>query len=264
MNPQLLQDLGLTKPQALAYVALVRTGGETAPAVATAINETRTNAYKLLDRLCELGLASKDQTAGKLRYLPASPAALEHILQKQREETQLKERKLKAEMPEMLSFFFAHTEQPSIRYFQGKEGVQQIFGDMLQTGRDIYLLRSPEDVHFYDETFFAEFRKKRSVLGITTHALTVDVPSAVHDSTIDLKNKFMRTWLPADAYTAPVEWDIYGNKVAIISYGKEAMGIIIESAQIAESLRQVFQLLAGSKDIANMALASRRSAGDGA
>jgi len=246
MQTTLLEEIGLTRPQAEAYKALVEYGASAAPILAAHIGESRTNTYKILDRLCELGLAHKDTSGAKATYIPASPAALEHLLQKQTDEIHLRERKLKAELPTLLDYFFAHSEQPAIRFFQGKEGVQRIFSDMLATGKDIYLLRSPADVEFYDEEFFATFRKKRSMLGIRTYALTVDVPTAVHNPDIDKANRFLRTWLPANAYTAQVEWDIYGNKVALISYGQEAIGVVIESPQIAESFRQMFRLAQGS------------------
>jgi sugar-specific transcriptional regulator TrmB len=243
MDVQLLEDIGLTKPQAAAYIALVSQGKSTAPNIASLTAESRSNTYKVLDKLCELGLATKDEVGNKVHYFPTSPAALEQLVRKQSAAIELRERKLNAAMPDMLSFYFQQSEQPSIRYFQGKEGIQQIFSDMLATSKDVYLLRSPEDVRFYDEKFFAEFRKKRSLLNIHTYALTVDIASAIHDPELDIKNKFIRTWLPADAYSGQVEWDIYGNKVALISYGNEALGIVIESAQIADSFRQVFQLL---------------------
>jgi sugar-specific transcriptional regulator TrmB len=243
MDVRLLEDIGLTTAQALAYQALIKSGSASAPIIAEHINESRSNTYKLLDKLCDLGLATKDTSSSKVRYFPSSPAALEQFIQRQSAEIQLRERKLKAQMPNLLDFFFAHSEQPSIRYFQGKEGIQQIFGDMLKTGQDIYLMRSPADVSFYDEEFFSMFRKKRAKLGIKTYALTPDVPSAVHSPETDAQNLFIRSWISPDAYTANVEWDIYGDKVALISYGEEAMGMIIESAQIAESFRQIFQLV---------------------
>jgi sugar-specific transcriptional regulator TrmB len=246
MDVQILEDIGLTKAQAAAYKSLMDNGSLTAPALAKLIGESRTNGYKVLDKLIELGLAVKQPQGGKFCYAATSPTALEQFVQSQAERIRQKERQLNTELPQMLDYFFAHSERPSIRYFQGKEGLHQIFADMLQTGRDIYLLRSPDDVNFYDEAFFAEFRKKRALLGIATYALTVNVPSAIHDPELDFQNKFHRTWLPAAAYTAPVEWNIYGNKVALTSYGEEAMGIVIESPQIAESFRQVFQLAASS------------------
>lgn len=243
MDIQLLEEIGLTKPQAEAYRTLVSLGGSTAPALAAAIRESRSNTYKLLDRLCDLGLATKDTSTAKIQYYPSSPAALEQLVQKQSVLIQARERKLNAAMPDLLNFFFVHSEQPSIRYFQGKQGIEQIFSDMLRTGQHIYLLRSPADVSFYDDQFFEVFRKKRAKLGIKTYALTPDVPSAIHDPEVDKKNLFFRTWLTDQDYTANVEWDIYGNKIALISYGEEAIGIILESPQMAESFRQVFRLI---------------------
>jgi sugar-specific transcriptional regulator TrmB len=261
MDIQLLEDIGLTNVQARTYKTLIEYGTSTAPAIAKRTNESRSNTYKILDRLCELGLASKDNSLTKICYTPSSPAVLEQFIQTQTSQLHGRERKLQAGLPDMLDYFFAHSEQASIRYFQGKTGIQQIFTDMLKTGQTIYLLRSPSDVAFYDEAFFADFRKRRARLGIQTYALTPDVPSAVHDPVIDQQNRFIRTWMPADAYDGSVEWDIYGNKVALISYGQEAMGIIIESPKIADSFKQMFSLLqlgctpkfqknAGSPDIA--------------
>lgn len=251
MDIQLLEDIGLTKPQAAAYRALVARSNSTAPSIAADIGESRSNTYKVLDKLCELGLATKDTTGTKVQYLPANPGALERLVQEQAAAAHSRKRKLNAAMPDLLSFFFSHSEQPAIRYFQGKTGIERIFGDMLRTGQDIYLLRSPADVAFYNEAFFAVFRKKRAKLGITTYALTPNVPSAVHDAAADRKHNFLRTWLGSDEYTANVEWDIYGDKIALISYGDEAMGLIIESKQMAESFRQVFTILKSAKAAAS-------------
>ena len=54
---------------------------------------------------------------------------------------------------------------------------------------------------------------------------------------------YHRTFLPENHYSAPVEIDVYGNKVAFISYGDTQMATIIDSPPIAESLRQLCQLL---------------------
>ncbi len=242
MDVKLLQDIGLTKVQGLAYAELIKQAGCSAPVLAPLISESRSNTYKILDRLCELGLATKDDTNTKNTYYPASPAALEQLIQAQSAEISQRERKLNAALPSLLDFYFAHSEQPSVRYFQGKDGMQRIFSDMLKTGQPLYLLRSPSDEKFYTG-FFSDLKQRRNRLGITTYALTPDVASANHDPTIDERNRLVRTWLPAEAYTASVEWNISGNKVALISYGEEAIGIVIESAQIAESFRQAFAMM---------------------
>ncbi len=243
MNISTLTALGLTPSQAKAYILLVQYGSLTPPALAEKINETRTNTYKVLDRLAELRLVKKDPHAVKATYRAASPLVLEELARQRRNDAMAKEKHIKDAMPLLLNYFYTYSEQPGVRMFQGKAGIEEIFNDMLRTKQDIYLLRSPADVGFYDEIFFAQFRQKRAKLGIKTYGLTPNVSSAVHNEDVDKANKFMRTWLPQGAYTANVEWDVYGDKVALISYGKEAIGLIIESPQIAESFRQMFKLL---------------------
>jgi len=243
MDLRILEDMGLNSVQAATYAALVTDGTSTAPALAEHTGESRSNTYKVLDRLCELGLARKDTEGKIVRYTPQHPGVLEQQLDAQERTLAAKKQRLQSALPELLSAFFAQAEQPSIRFFQGKDGIRRIFTDMLKTGQTVYLLRSPADVDFYDPDFFAEFRRKRAKLGITTYALTPDIPTAIHDPEVDTANRFNRLWLSPNDYTASVEWDIYGDKVALISYGQEAMGIIVESPNIAESFRQIFMLL---------------------
>lgn len=243
MNTETLIDLGLTASQAKAYLNLMQFGLLTPPLLANKIKETRSNTYKILERLEELGLATKDKTSSKLAYRATNPIALEALAQEQRNAALEREQQVKQALPKLLSFFYTYSEQPGVRFFQGKEGIQEIFNDMLRTRQTIYLVRSPADVSFYDESFFQQFKRKRAKLGIETHAITPDVASANHDPTIDADNLFIRTWIGADQYDSSVEWNTYGDKLAIISYGEEAIGMIIESPQIAASFRQLFSLL---------------------
>lgn len=53
---------------------------------------------------------------------------------------------------------------------------------------------------------------------------------------------FERTWVDASLYSAPVEIDIYGDKIALLSFGTELIGVIIQSPQIANALQQIFAL----------------------
>jgi len=242
MDKQLLISLGLTNSQAKAYLMLVQYGALTPPEISTKINESRTNTYKVLDKLAELGLASKEDSSKKITYRPGNPTVLETLAKERRDQVLDHEQQIKLAMPKLLTFFYTYSQQPGIRFFQGKEGIKQVFDDMLRTRQDIYLIRSPADVSFYDEDYFRKFRKHRAKLGIKTYALTPDLPQANHNPDIDVANLFFRTWLPKD-YTSSVEWNAYGDKLAIISYGEEAIAMIIDSQQIAGSFKILHALL---------------------
>lgn len=238
-----LSAAGLSETEAKCYTALLKKKEWKPSDLAKNVNETRTNTYKILDNLVEIGLAERFDKDKKLHYRAANPARLLEIARERRAAEEKAEKELELGASSLLENYYKIHEQPGVRFFQGKDGIRQIFADMLITGEDIYLVRSPADIEFYDEAFFADFREKRAARGINTHALTPDVPSATHDAAIDAANKFLRTWIPAGSYTGSVEWNVYGNKVALISYGTDAMGMIIESPPVADSFRQVLRLL---------------------
>jgi sugar-specific transcriptional regulator TrmB len=242
MNEDLLISLGLNKTQAKAYLALIRYGSLTPPELAKHTGETRTNAYTVLDKLVELGLAKKDDSKKKLAYRVENPVALEKLVKEHRDEALQREKLVKDSMPALLNFFYTYSEQPGVKFYQGIDGIKQIYDDTLRTGQEIHLLRSPHDKDLMSDEYFRKYKNNRAKFGITTNTLSPDVPSATHDPEDDKKHKINRTWLPKDAYTAPVEIDIYGDKVALISFGEEAMGTIIESPQIAEAMKQLFRL----------------------
>jgi len=250
MNTEILETIGLSPGLARAYKALIEHGECTAPELAPHIHESRTNVYKLLDRLCELGVATKSTASTKTTYTPLSPAALEQLTQKRIEEAELHKRSLQAAMPAMLDFFFAHSEQPSIRYFQGTDGLRELYKDQLKSNADVYYIRSLDDVRFFGGPDAHMLRNLFPINGIRRFGITQDVVPASYPPEeripIAESDKLMmleRTWIATDDYKEPVEWAVYGNKLAIISYGEEAIGLIIESRQIAHAFLQLWKLM---------------------
>lgn len=239
-----LTSLGLTESQAKAYITLIQHGSITAPALALKIQETRTNAYKILDKLTDLGLAKKDESAKKIIYRAANPVALETLAIKERNEVLAREKQVRNAMPTLLNYFYTFSEQPGVRFFHGEDGLHELLNDILRVRKDVYVLRSPADGPFLGKDFFPSYQAKRAKLGIHTHIFLQDNPySRAYSHQHDERLLIERAWLPSGDYNAAVEWDVYGDKVAIISYGQEAIGVMIESPQIAESFRQIFALL---------------------
>lgn len=85
---------------------------------------------------------------------------------------------------------------------------------------------------------------KRAKLGIKTHMLG-PYSDGFYEWASEHDQELNRdvTWFPPKSYTAPVEISTYGDKVSLISFGKETVGTIVESPQIAEAFRQVFDLM---------------------
>lgn len=243
MEVSTLTKIGLNENQARAYVALIKHGSLTPPQAAEVLHIKRTNAYAVLDQLEELGLATKKDIKKKLHYVVNNPIALERIAREHRNQAHENEKKVQDAMPTLLKFFHTYSDQPGVRFYQGTQEIKDIYNDMLRTGKDIHVLRSTHDQDLLSTEFFTKFKAQKAKLKIKTHLINPTNDATLWNESTDEKYNEIRTQLHPDCYTANVEIATYGNKMSIISFGEEAIGMIIDSPQIAISMQQVFALL---------------------
>ncbi len=242
MNTDLLQQVGLTPSQAKAYIALVKNGELTAPELALKIGEARTNCYMVLDKLVGLGLAQKATTTKKLTYFPTNPTNLERLIEEKRRTIMSTEKQVRDSMPQLLSYFYTYQHQPGVRFFQGKAGIAKMYEDQRRTGKEIFFIRSNADFNVLGKDLY-DHVEARAKLGIKSHGIEPAEPDNIEfGRQNDARLKRDMLWAPPEAFDAPVNIYIYGNKTALISYGEEVVGTIIESAQIAEGMKQLFGL----------------------
>lgn len=239
MKTAILVEAGLTEAQALTYTFLVENSPIAPPRLAELIKESRTNTYKLLESLEELGLAEKDESNIKIKYWAKNPSSLLQIVEEKKQIAELQAKKLESSLPSLVNDFLKHNEQPGVRFFQGKEGIKQIYEDIITSCKTTYIIRSPFDNKFLSDEFYEDYQRRRVEAGISTYISSSNKSSSINDK----KYKKIRTFLPESSYNSPVEYNVYANKVAIISFDKEAIGMIIESPQIAKSMKQLFRLV---------------------
>lgn len=243
MNVKTLTDIGLNETQAKAYITLVKNGSVQPPELAEILHIKRPNSYAVLDQLTELGLATKKDVKRKITYYASNPVALEKLARTQRQKAMEYEHTIQASMPTLLNFFHSFSSQPGVSFYQGVEGIKEIYNDMLRTRKDMYVFRSSKDQDLMTTDFFVKFKKRRADLGIKTHMINPSNNPTVWNKQTDKQNNLDRTPINPNLYTADAEITSYGNKVSIISFGEEAIGMIIDSPQIAESIKQIFGLV---------------------
>jgi HTH-type transcriptional regulator, sugar sensing transcriptional regulator len=254
MKPELLVRMGLTPAQAQTYMELVKAGSLTPPQLAAKLGDSRTTAYMALARLEESGLAVRSADAKKQTFEPASPSALERFLAQKQQELAETERAYRDALPNLLSYYYTYRGRPGVRFFEGADGLEKLYEDVLRTRQPVDVVRTVADQLYFgnaDEagTTLRKYLDKRAELGITSQLLAPAFPGPMawaKDNDARLKRKV--TWHAPNMYTAPVEINVYGNKVSFISFGDEAVGTIIESPQIAQAMRQLYAMAqAGAK-----------------
>jgi len=245
MDPAIIQRAGLTESQAKGYLALIEHGSLTPTKAAGIISETRTNTYAVLNKLVELGLATKDES-GKTHYTANHPAALEALAERRRRAITKNEQLVKQNIAPLIDMFYATSEMPGTRTLQGVEGIKEVYRDVLAAKQPVYLLRSTADEPDLGVDFINTHREKRAKLGIDTYAITPDtaIGRQNYASGEDERLLFHRTFM--SSYDSPVEIQIYGSKCAFIAYGETQMATIIDSPLIANTMRWLLKTIAAS------------------
>jgi len=242
---QTLRHAGLTEPQALIYVALLQHGPLSPAQLAKQTGESRTNAYMLCDKLSTLGIALK-VPGKKLLYEAAHPATLETLAEKRRKQLQRSERVVHENVSSLIDIYFESRDTPGVVTRFGKDGIEQVYQHILKDGHNQEYLQSPHDGAYMGEQFYQEFGKKRIAAGIKSRVISVADKKtlAAHTPQRETAEGISeRTWLQEGEYTAPVEWVIQGSTVSAITFTEQPIVLTIHSSYIAESMRQLFELV---------------------
>lgn len=240
-----LSAAGLSSTEAKCYTELLKKTAWRPSDLATAINETRTNCYKILDKLVGYGLAERFDQDKKLHYRATNPSRLLQLVREQRAVREKAEQELELHAQNLMGEYLKTNEQAGVRYFQGKEEIKTIFEEIARSKDEVLFVNTIAGIDFYGYEAMGNLRMLAVNARIPRRALTPDNKYVKIDSYSgrDARHSLTRTWLRAEDYSAPVEWGAFDGKLYIINYAQEALGLIIDSPAIAEAFKQLFTLM---------------------
>lgn len=248
MNPEtntpgitILRKAGLTESQAKGYLALIEHGDLSPAELAEKTGESRTNGYMICEKLEQLGLATK-KDGQKAIYSANHPSSVELLVEKRRKVLVRNEQEVKNNLQGLIDLYYRKAEMPGVRYIEGEEGQQRIYDDIISQKQPVYLLRTPNERRFFGKEPVKKFIAARVDHQIPVIGLTPFMEDSNTDPEEDRLRLLDRQFMPNELYTAPVEMDIYGNRVSFIAYGETLTGIIIDNKHIADAMRQLFML----------------------
>ncbi|MBU1935452.1 hypothetical protein KKF04_05330, partial [Patescibacteria group bacterium] len=161
-----LEQLGLSEEEAKVYLAVLELGGSYVSAIAKKAKVHRVSCYHTLDNLAKKGVISTF-TKDKMKYYSIDSPK---ILVNQMEERLHKAEKL---LPELLSITNALAYKPKIQYYEGIQGIKNIFEDTLTAEGELLgytnLAELPEVV---TEEYLRDYAKQKIESGIKTRMLS--------------------------------------------------------------------------------------------
>jgi len=236
-----LRYFGLTKNESSVYLALLELGRGTVSQISRKGNVNRTTGYDILDSLVNKGLVQISGKEPKQEYVAESPDNLLKVLATRIEEAKQDLEKAKELVPKLQSLYRVEG-RPQVKFYEGVEGLREVFEDTLKIpNKKMVAFAALEAQHAALPDFFPRYYQRRVENNISMRAIFPKTPGGIERANQDKTEARESMFVPSDQYGFNPAINVYDDKVMIASF-PEKLGIIIESAQIADVMRKIFEL----------------------
>ncbi len=237
-----LQKLGLSDKEAKVYLSSMELGPSPVQNIAGKAGVNRATTYVMIESLIGRGLMSSFEKGKKRFFTSGSPDHLLALLHKEEVEIKEKTRQFEEILPELKTLFAAAEEKPRLRFFEGAEGLRAIQDDILKSKYESF-----EEVVALDEfykIFPPDDKDHRKKLSDKTKDMSFRLiyTTAKGKSLSSKEGRRERRYIPPEKFPFSTDLVIYGQKVAIGVCKGKIIGVIIESKEISETLRAIFNL----------------------
>jgi HTH-type transcriptional regulator, sugar sensing transcriptional regulator len=243
INPEKLQKFGLTRKEALVYIALLELGE---PSAVTTISKrsqiNRTTTYDILTSLLQKNLCI-DYTHKNIQFYSAEkPEKLISYLQDQSRKFNQMADEANELLPELKSIHNAIPGKPRVHFFEGTQGLIHVYEDTLtSSSKGIRAYASDQANQEAIPNYFPDYYKRRTEKNIPIRAIFPDTPKDRERHKLDSQELRESRIVPKSVMDFTPEINIYDNKIMIADW-KEKLGIIIESEEIVKVFKQSFDL----------------------
>lgn len=232
-----LKQLGFNEREQGVYLVLLEIQKAKINELAQRANTKRSTTYDILYRLKKEGFVS-ELLEGKKHYFVANdPEMILGLLEE-------KKRLYKRELPAILTLYNTLPQKPKVAYFEGLEGIKQLYEDALLTltkGDEILAYVGDYELPELEE-YMHEYVKRRAKKGIKARGIAENKPG-IKEFTKENKSELRVTKLVNESkFDLENEINIYANKVIIITYEPEPFGVLIESKTVANTQRAIFEM----------------------
>lgn len=236
-----LKEIGLTHHEAMVYISLLTVGQNPASVIARKGNIHRSSCHELLKKLTRKGFA-REIIKNNISYYSA--VDLKVVLHELEEKRYQIDEKITNISGILAQFEIIQNEQkgkPRAVFFEGEAGVKNIMEDTLTSREEIRAYASFRELMNMLPNYFQNYFKRRVQKGIPVRAIYPADPASIEHKKLDPLELRQSRLIPK-AFDFHLDILIYENKVAITSL-KEKFGVLIESREIAEAQKRIFDFI---------------------
>jgi sugar-specific transcriptional regulator TrmB len=243
MYEQSLKNLELSEKEAVVYLASLELGLTTIQEIAGQSQISRSTTYEVIESLMKKGLMSS-LTKGKKKYFSAeAPERLMTLVDIKERELEKRKKELKDILPELNELARFTRERPKIKFYEGKQGIRRIQEDILRT-KHLGTIEEFVPLDYAYQLFPDHPRDHRHGM-----ARKIDIPERMIYTSKkgrilpQKRGSIEYLFIPLEKFPFHTEITLYADKVALVSFGRKLTGVVLESEDVANSLRCMFNLI---------------------
>ncbi len=235
----LLQEQGMSEKEALIYLNTLSLGSAPASTIARKTWIKRVTTYAILKDLERQQIALSLDKWWTTYFQVIEPTRL---LAKMKQQYETFEQKV----PELMALVQSYTNKPRVQYFEGFEGVKEMYEDLLTSNETMhsFLGTSSSDPKLLDY-LYKEFLPRRIAWGIFAEVLVGKHDMDIYYAWLD-KDSLKETRIVSnDLFHMVSEIDLYWPwKIAFVLFSEDEMSwFIVYSKKLYDSLQSIFATL---------------------
>jgi len=238
---QTLKGVGLNEKEAQTYLSLLRLGAQPASVIAKKTGQNRSSCYLILERLIQKGFVEKLIQENNADFRAVDPLYVLDQLKTKQYELDSKIENLGIALKDFDQLKNNYEVKPKVVFFQDETGLQNVLENTFTSSEPLRCFASLDELSLLLPNYMPRYYQKRVQKGLKVKAIY----PATEKSFLHKKRDHREL---RESRLVPLEFDfhldimIYDHKVVITSL-KEKFGVQIESKEMAESQKKIFDLI---------------------
>lgn len=229
-----LKELGLDDKEVNIYLAALELGKSSMSDLARKSGVNRATAYITTESLKNKGLLSFSLQKKKRLYIAAPPEKLGSLINE-------KQRLFSRLLPHLQSIDNLSAKKPKIQFFEGEKNLIDVYMENLLTKGEILTIAGPGLFHEGVLKYVPDYIEQRVKKRIPMKMIVPNIPIMLQWKERDVQELRQSKFVPHEKYPFKIQIDIYNKRVVLMSW-EEKIALVIESADIADTLRSFYYL----------------------
>jgi sugar-specific transcriptional regulator TrmB len=232
--PIILKELNLSEKEAKIYLHLLKLGQSNVTRLAHDSEINRITTYHILNSLLTKGFVTSTLRDNINNFQAIEPKRIIEILKEKQE-------KINAIIPELELLKKSSFKRPTVELYEGSKGISALLYQTLTANKEILAYGNYSIAKKTEEYQSLNFRKKRIQKKIKLRGVIDKFDKEF--TKIDEWNTLTEIRINKSLKEISTFVQIYNDKVAILTFKNELIGVVIDNKEIADMHRFFFNIL---------------------